>query len=338
MNDPRMDDMGNVSVDFDSLVDEMVDVPSTDGQKTNEGPRESSTPAEVEAKVDEEVVDELDSILDDLASEDDTEEVAGDDQEKVAETEEEATEEPEEGDDAMHLVKIDGEEHEVSLSELKKGYGLQQSLTRKGQENAEMRKKLDAEADAIAWAKAQPEARELAKQIQEASEAIQRGFVFGEDGEQVRLSQADLEATQRNVEEAQIRLADMAKPPRLDDLQEAIPDMFNPEKAQEVLKPFGETLREFGYSEPEIVSQNDPRTFLMLKELHELRELASRYEQAKARRKEQKPTIASKPAKTTASGPSKSKTGEAKPKININDMNEKILAGEASPADLFMDP
>ena len=333
--DNQLDENGNGGADFETIVSQMVDVPATDGKEVNEAPVEDSTPKE--EVVEEEVVDELDSILDDL-TDDDAEEVAGDDQEKAEVTEDDSDEEPEEDDGTSHVVKVDGEEYTVSLSELKKGYGLQQSLTRKGQELAETKKKLDAEAEAISWAKAQPEARDLASKIQEAEEAIARGFVFDENGEQVRLNADQIKATQDNVAEARGKLSEMAKPPRLEDLQEAIPEMFDPEKAADTLKPFGDTLREFGYSEAEIVSQNDPRTFLILKELHEKRDLASRVEKAKARQKEQKPKIASKPAKgTPTGGPSKSKTGEAKPPINVNDMNEKILAGEASPADLFMD-
>ena len=333
--DNQLDENGNGGADFETIVSQMVDVPATDGKEVNEAPVEDSTPKE--EVVEEEVVDELDSILDDL-TDDDAEEVAGDDQEKAEVTEDDSDEEPEEDDDSAYTVKIDGEEHTVSLTELKKGYGLQQSLTRKGQELAETKKKLDAEAEAISWAKAQPEARDLASKIQEAEEAIARGFVFDENGEQVRLNADQIKATQDNVAEARGKLSEMAKPPRLEDLQEAIPEMFDPEKAADTLKPFGDTLREFGYSEAEIVSQNDPRTFLILKELHEKRDFASRVEKAKARQKEQKPKIASKPAKgTPTGGPSKSKTGEAKPPINVNDMNEKILAGEASPADLFMD-
>ena len=334
-----MNEENNVTEDygFEDIVNQLTEVPATDGNVVNESPVEDSTPAEVEAEPTEEVTDELDSIVDDLTGEDDTEVEAGDDPENEDETEEESSEEQEEGDDQEHVVKIDGEEHTVSLSELKKGYGLQQSLTRKGQELAETRKQLDAESEAIAWAKAQPEARKLAEQIQEAHEAVQRGFVFGEDGEQIRLTREQIEETQKNIEDAQGKLGEMAKPPRLEELQEAIPDMFVPEKAAETLKPYGDTLRDFGYAEAEILSHNDPRTFLMLKELHELRDLASRVEKAKARRKEEKPTIASKPTKAAKDAPSKSKTGEAKPQLKAETVLERINNGEANASDMFMD-
>ena len=224
--DNQLDENGNGGADFETIVSQMVDVPATDGKEVNEAPVEDSTPEE--EVVEEEVVDELDSILDDL-TDDDAEEVAGDDQEKAEVTEDDSDEEPEEDDDSAYTVKIDGEEHTVSLTELKKGYGLQQSLTRKGQELAETKKKLDAEAEAISWAKAQPEARDLATKIQEAEEAIVRGFVFDENGKQVRLDADQIKATQDNVAEARGKLAEMAKPPRLEDLQEAIPEMFDPE-------------------------------------------------------------------------------------------------------------
>ena len=329
MNVHEMDDNGNVSFNEDDLITSMIDIPATDGNKTNDAPEDSKTE---EPEVDSD--DEYDSIVDDLTSDDD----AGEEPEEDPETDQD--EESEEADTSeVHTVKIDGEELEVSLDELKKGYGLQKSLTQKGQELAEEKKALEAEAQAIAWAKQQPEVKELSAEIVKAQEAIQRGFTFDENGEQVRLTQAQIDRTQKNVDEAIGRMNEMTKPPRLDELHEAIPEIFSNDAAERdsVLKPFGETLAEFGYSQAEIKGQNDPRTFFMLKELHELREIASRVEKAKARRTEKKPAIASKQTKAAKSAsPSKSKTSEAK-RPSTQEIYDKIAKGEANPADLFMD-
>ena len=90
--DNNIDDGGNHSLDFESLVDQMVDVPATDGhnQKVEE-PVETKNSEPTET-VDEGAVDELDSILDDITGENDGE--AGEDQEKEEETTEESSEEP----------------------------------------------------------------------------------------------------------------------------------------------------------------------------------------------------------------------------------------------------
>ena len=278
--------------------------------------------------------DELNSIIDEL-NEDETE--ADEDQENSPEEAEEEEEELDDGDDVLHKVTIDGEEQEVSLHDLKRHYGREQSLTKKEMAVAEQRKSLDAEADAIAWAKAQPEVRTLLTQINEANEAIQRGFVFNEKGEQVQLTKAQIEQTMKNVEDANARVSEMAKPPRLDDLYEAIPEFRDPasEEAQAILKPFGDTLSDFGYSQAEITSLNDPRTFLMLKELHELRDLQSRVNTAKARRKEKKPTGVSKVTKSAK--PAGSRTTKPTQRKSTKETIEQIYAGDASPADLFME-
>ncbi len=333
----KMDDMGNVSVDFESMVGEIAEIDGTDGQVVNEAPKETKQDSKAEEPEVVEVGDEFDSIIDDLTDEDDDD--AGDEPSEDSKESDEESKEEEVVDEEKHTVKIDGEEIEVSTSELIKGYGLQQSLTRKGQEIAESKKALEKEAQAVAWAKEAPERRELAEQITEANEAIQRGFTFGPDGEQIRLTQGQIDATKVNVQEAMGKLQELATPPRLNELQEAVPGMFSQDQqvVRETLEPFGNTLREVGYSEAEIQSQNDPRIFFLLKELHEARDVVSRVEKAKARRKEKAPAIASKPTKAAKSArPSSSKSSEA-PKSSTKEIYDKIAAGDASPADLFMD-
>ena len=74
------------------------------------------------------------------------------------------------------------------MHELKKDAGRGKALTQKEQELAENRKQLEAEAQAVAFAKAKPEVRTLTSKIQEAELAIQRGFTYDEDGKQVPLT------------------------------------------------------------------------------------------------------------------------------------------------------
>ena len=296
---------------------------------------ESKSPEETitEDPSDENMDDELDSIVDEL-----NEETEVGDQEKSDEDAEESDEELDDGDKALHTVMIDGEEHEVSLHDLKRHYGREQALTKKEMAVAEQRKSLDAEAQAVAWVKAQPEARKLVEQINEAEEAISRGFVFDENGNQVRLTQAQVEQTKQNVANARDKVTELAKPPRLDELYEAIPAFKDPAsaEAQEILKPFGDTLSAFGYSQPEITALNDPRTFLMLKELHELRELQSQVNTAKARRAAKKPTTANRVTKSAKPAGTKSTSAPTQSK-STKETIEQINLGEASPADLFME-
>ncbi len=65
--------------------------------------------------------------------------------EEATEEAEEATEEASEEEPQKFTVKVDGQEIEVTLDELKNGYQRQSDYTRKTQEAAELRKQADAE-------------------------------------------------------------------------------------------------------------------------------------------------------------------------------------------------
>jgi hypothetical protein len=101
------------------------------------------TDEETETTVDEEVVEEEESV------EDETEEVSEEEQaeEEVVEdeeTEEVDEEETEEEVPDTYRVKVDGEEYDVNLDELKSGYQRQADYTRKSQVLAEQRKHNEA--------------------------------------------------------------------------------------------------------------------------------------------------------------------------------------------------
>lgn len=292
-------------------------------------PKQDSTEV-TEAEEGEDSSDE-DDILADLDEED---EDADDTPEDESETDEDESDD--EADQTEHTVKIDGEEHTVTLDELKKGYGLQQSLTRKGQEIADERKKLDEETQAVAWVKASPERKQLQDQINEANEAITRGYVLDANGEAQYLTKEQIAKTQENINNAVAEFNEKNIPPRLTDLQEKVPVMFGedtPEK-QAKLDSYSSVLNEFGYSQPEITALDDPRTFLMMEELLELRGLAARVEKAKARKSE-KTGIVKRPTKSKSSGLSTSKPHKSKK--SDTDIVHDINAGDADPSDLFSD-
>jgi hypothetical protein len=100
---------------------------------------EQPTNEETEATTEEsEVVEE--TIEEDEVE---TEEVSEEEEEateEVEETEEPDVEEEEEVTDASYTIKVDGEEYEVNLEELKAGYQRQSDYTRKSQAIAEQRK------------------------------------------------------------------------------------------------------------------------------------------------------------------------------------------------------
>ena len=343
----ELDNSGNHDLDFEAIVGQMTDIPATDGNKVNEAPEEETEEAQVKAtnedsetqEPEEQVEDDIDSILDEINGE---KVEAGDDQEKSEETEE-SDEEPDEGD-AVLTYKYNDEEFTLTakeVNEIQKNAGLSKKLTQEAQQQAETRKNLDAEAQAVAFAKQKPEVRELSRHIADAELAIQRGFVFDENGHQVRLDKDDIEATEERIKEAREKLGEMTAPPRLDDLRELEPDFFSQDQevVAKVAKPYNDLLEEFGYSTVELQSYNDPRDILMIRELLELRELRTRVENAKARRSNKKPAIASKTTKAATGKPSKSQPEAERPKPK-QDLLDKISQGSADPgdvADLFMD-
>ena len=128
----KLDDMGNIQgFDMDNLINEIVDVESTDGKEFNKSPEEKAETKEVEEKVEDSSdvegnVDEIEDIVDELV--DDKDEATNDNSDTEEEKEEtESSEEKNEANSEIHSVTIDGEDHEVTLEELKKGYGLQSS-------------------------------------------------------------------------------------------------------------------------------------------------------------------------------------------------------------------
>ncbi len=107
---------------------------SSDDQPTNE---------EAEGTTEDEVVEEAEEIQEDeVENEEVSEEEASEEVEEEEEGEEETQEE--ETEDPSYLIKVDGEEYEVNLEELKAGYQRQSDYTRKSQALAEGRKENEA--------------------------------------------------------------------------------------------------------------------------------------------------------------------------------------------------
>ena len=104
------------------------------------------TDEETKTTVDEEVVEEEESV------EDETEEVSDEEQAEEEVVEDEETEEVDEEETEEEVpdtfrVKVDGEEYDVNLEELKSGYQRQADYTRKSQALAEQRKQNDVVQD-----------------------------------------------------------------------------------------------------------------------------------------------------------------------------------------------
>lgn len=336
----------NPDIAYDDLVNDLIE--SIDDNLTV--PEKAEEPIKEEPKVNEEVKAEEESDDDYLADVDTDEEADGDTPE-----EESATEEDDSSDDVDNsevTLKVDGEDITVTMDELKKGYSRQSDYTKKTQELAEQRKALEEDAKTLEYLKVQSEfqpkvfeLQDLESQIQEAEKALHYGRT--EDGKE--LSKEEIDKTKENVDNAKRRLAferdelqkkmQDVKPPKLDELQKEIPDLFSSDesKRKPVLDKIGGVLKDFGYTEVEIQSINDPRRILELNEIVKLRELAARVEKAKARRSEKKGVV----SKSTKSTPSRSQKSTSKSKTDTSDNYSKnidaIKSGDLSNVGEFLE-
>lgn len=118
---------------LNSAVDSLLAVPpveDTEDQRRQE--QEAAQPAEAEAE----------AIGEDTPIEEPSEDVYEDEAEEVEELEE-AEDVEEEVEEPLYTVAIDGEQYEVTLDELQKGYSRQQVFTKRSQEVAEQRKAVE---------------------------------------------------------------------------------------------------------------------------------------------------------------------------------------------------
>ena len=124
------------------MVDEAIPLPEEEEPEVD--------PAESEEEVDE----DEDPAEEEVVSEDDEEDEEVEGEEEVEEDDQEDLPEStaydlDELDDFSVKVKIDGEEQEVAIADLVKGYSTEQSLSKKGRELGDARKELEAERETM---------------------------------------------------------------------------------------------------------------------------------------------------------------------------------------------
>ena len=85
-------------------------------------------------------VESTEETQDESLDEEPAEEEEAEPEEEEAEEESEEPEEEEQPEEELYTVRVDGEDVEVTLDELSKGYSRQQDYTKKTQEIAEYRK------------------------------------------------------------------------------------------------------------------------------------------------------------------------------------------------------
>lgn len=247
--------------------------------------------------------------------------------EQDAEEESESSDDDEESDEedqqpATYRVKVDGQEVEVTLDELQKGYSRTQDYTRKTQALAEQRKAAEAELDTarqerayyaqmlqvlqqqLAQTNAEPDWDALYQE--NPTEWVRQRELWRDRQDKVRAVEAEQQrlAQVRQVEEAQARQARLQE--EAAKLLEVIPEWKDAKKASEERGKLVEAAKRAGFSEEELGGISDHRALVVLRKAALFDELMNRKTQIKPN-----PTSGPKLAKPGSATTKPSKRTEA---------------------------
>jgi hypothetical protein len=239
-------------------------------EKEDKQPEKTTDPTET-AEVEEEVEPE---------EEDDSEQQSSEDEE-IADDEEE--QEPTKPEPRKLKVKLPEGEQELPEDEVVKGYLRNADYTRKSQENAEKRKTLDAESQAVAT-----ERQRYATQLQALDQLLTESggaepdwdtlrnedpAVFAAtyaawDQHQKRIAAVRQEKArvQQQVQTDQIKQLQAHLSAEKEKLVEAIPEWKNPETAKADQAEIAEYARSQGYTDEELNAVTDHRVVKILRE------------------------------------------------------------------------
>ena len=270
---------------------------------------------------------EVDESTDDpdLSAEAVSEDEPVEEESEEADSEDEEPEEDEE--EPLYAVRVDGEEQEVTLDELLKGYSRQSAFTKKTQELSEERKQIEALQTQYNqdMQQIQAERQQYAQHLQQIIENsnlsqyanvdwerlktedpiafLEKKEEFREAQEKIaRVQQQQQQATARNQAEAQQQWQESLKTEHAA-LVEKLPEWGDPDKQ----KPLAGELRSYassqGFQDAEIESLIDHRSFIILNKARLYDELQK--SDPKTKKIRNKPRVirsgkgAGKPEKTT---------------------------------------
>jgi hypothetical protein len=219
-------------------------------------------------------------------SEDESEESYEDEEEESEETDERAVE----GEDLLYAVNINGEEHQIPLDELLKGYSRQSDYTRKTQELSEHRKELDAYQNQ--WnaevQQIQAERQQYVNALQHVIENsmgsldqfatidwealkndnpleyITKRDEFREAQDKVRQSQYQQQQTQQLQQQEVARTHQTVLHEEHGKLVEALPEWSEPQSRQKLSTDIKAYALSQGYTQEEIGSLIDHRSLMTL--------------------------------------------------------------------------
>jgi hypothetical protein len=285
--------------------------------------KEEATPTEEEESTEETQDESLEEESEEESEE--SEEVEEDDEEETEESDEEEEEE------LLYAVKVDGEEQEVSLDELLKGYSRQSDYTRKTQDLSTERKEMESlqEKYNSEMAQIQAERQQYTEYLNQIVESSMGGLdkyanidwesmkasdpiEYVTKREEFREAQEKIQAMRNEQATAQQKQAEESKQLHAQMVQEehkklvsAEPDWGVPEKQKELAGTVRKYALSQGFSEEELNSLIDHRSVLVLMKAAKFD--AMDHANIKAKKLKNKPKVIRAGKGRSSSGESKSK-------------------------------
>ena len=262
-------------------------------------------------------VESTEETQDESLEEEPAEEEEAEPEEEEAEEESEEPEEEEQPEEELYTVRVDGEDVEVTLDELSKGYSRQQDYTKKTQEIAEYRKHYENAIDQYGQEIAEIQANReqyvnaLANMVQMEYGQLQQyqnvdwERLREEDQDQYLLKREEyrdienrMQQTQANIQEETAKQQQEYQANFQHTLQEEYGKLVNilPQwENQQFRRTISNELRDFakskGFSNDEIAQLVDHRSILILLEAKAFEEGQATKKEVKAKKLKNKPKV-----------------------------------------------
>lgn len=266
-----------------------------------------------------------------------TEEAQASENQETNENETELQEEIEKP--SLHRVKVNGQELEVSLDELKSGYSRDSDYRQKTHSLSLERKNLEEEKNVLRQTY-DARIKELDELMQSANSFISQGSevdlkaMYEEDPQaaakldfQMRQQREHLASLRQKSEAVKQQQYNQFLNEQKQLAERAIPELANPQKASEIKVKMRDTLSNYGFNDQEIGSLADHRFLLVLKDAMEYRNLKNAKPIVQKKVVNAPKVVKSGTAKTESSKRSviQSKLGRLKKSGKIQDAHSAIL-------------
>lgn len=262
---------------------------------------------------------------------DDADDDADSDDDDDADSDDDGSEDSDDDDDAgsddkaQHKVKINGEEQDVTLDELKKGYSRQADYTRKQQQLAERNREIDSHEQQVSGLADQY--KEKLKQAEDVLQALGRKpdsyweqlsqsdpDRYAREAEQDRQRQRDMELIRQereNADEQKKRLSQQEQQRRQRREQEnmaiLLPEWSDADTKQQDIQRIAGYAGNLGFTNDELNSIADSRQVKVLRDAAKWQELQQKQSSGKKRGNSDKGEESGRKRKSSTAKPGKPK-------------------------------